>query len=1111
MCRTLLSLLTAAFVVSVAGCGSAQSQPNGGASERKEERRTKSLDLSYIPSDCFAALIVHPQQMRKTPALAPMTSMVLRWFDSMASQQMKNTPSLASMSKTDLFLSPGFTFFMGSFVLSGVVEPPTIEQEIVLLGPSGPEEELPSNSFPITPTGIFRFAEPFDSKFRELLRQEMGEVRYRGETYYGGKLVAGFYFPNERTLVVSTESNLRKIISGKVARSPLIELLRDADADNHVIGAVVFEPARAALDELSEDMQHWLPGNLDDLTRAPDLMKSATLTARVDGDPLIKLELAASNAASAVKLHELAKKGHDWVRQQYDKNPQAIVEDVPPALVQPLAKFVDQLLDGFGMAKEGHRLVVSLKRPASTADFLERLASERALGWARFRVDAEKRRTDARARAEQQARGPVVVTTTKHGELRERDLNELRTRRRAVSAFLKHATSRAADGPQERQSCETRFPELENWVVVRTWLQARYAAAHGLRVEPAEVDEFLKEQTGKALADPELQALLQKLSLSREALLEELSQQLLSFKAARERSNAAPDVSDADLWECFLRERRTAEIEVVPVEVERFVNDLSVLPSEAALREFFAAYRGRYPDPASPEPGFRQPRRLASAYLHAKACDLAKPDEVTEEEIRRYYGENREDFKRVSSPPVSEEPLLQPASDLPSEPDTEGMPAEQDAKPEDERLPSTNAYEQSSEKTSGASDDPPPRSDGLPAEHNAEPRVQPSPSIDQDGQFSENERLGASGRLSPLPGGPPVDDAKPESVEVPSWFADAIESWGVPQTETEWETPPLDEVRDEIRQWLALETARGRIPSLLDQLALQVESHGKAMIRHEKREIEPPEPPDWAALAREHGLIWGRTELITFREANSLGFGKLGDDGRPFFVTAAFTDPVKYQPRRVFDPASDGWYLVWVTDIEEEHIPHFDEPQAREETARAWRMCKARTLAKAEAIRLAGLARDSEVPLRMLFRDRPDVTVVTPAPFSWLSTSLDRLWSLSVSEVEGIPHAGVGFMRAIFELEEGDVTVVANQPQTVFYVVRLDRFSPSTAKLRAILEIERYRSWHRQTIQDEQSEAWRRRIDRETGYRLIRDPSSPLGFRSGFVVPSVFGPAGPPL
>ena len=67
MRRSLLLALAAAVLLSFAGCRSgSENKTDGGNGSRKRTEEEKSLDLSFIPEDCFFAVVVHPKRIMES-------------------------------------------------------------------------------------------------------------------------------------------------------------------------------------------------------------------------------------------------------------------------------------------------------------------------------------------------------------------------------------------------------------------------------------------------------------------------------------------------------------------------------------------------------------------------------------------------------------------------------------------------------------------------------------------------------------------------------------------------------------------------------------------------------------------------------------------------------------------------------------------------------------------------------------------------------------------------------------------------------------------------------------------------------------------------------------
>ncbi len=154
-------------------------------------------------------------------------------------------------------------------------------------------------------------------------------------------------------------------------------------------------------------------------------------------------------------------------------------------------------------------------------------------------------------------------------------------------------------------------------------------------------------------------------------------------------------------------------------------------------------------------------------------------------------------------------------------------------------------------------------------------------------------------------------------------------------------------------------------------------------------------------------------------------------------------------------------YVYWKVDDQADHIPELDEPGVREQTIEAWKTQQAIPKAKERAEELAKQIKESEKPFAEAFGDvkvtdaegAETITTQLTAPFSWLQTSsapspnpfaqqnsLPRL-----SSITGVEKAGMEFMETVFEkMENGEIGVVPNADQSVFYVVQVTDREPAT-------------------------------------------------------------------
>ena len=113
----------------------------------------------------------------------------------------------------------------------------------------------------------------------------------------------------------------------------------------------------------------------------------------------------------------------------------------------------------------------------------------------------------------------------------------------------------------------------------------------------------------------------------------------------------------------------------------------------------------------------------------------------------------------------------------------------------------------------------------------------------------------------------------------------------------------------------------------------------------------------------------------------------------------------------------------------------------------AWKMIQARKLALAEANKYAEEANRRQSTLKEIFQLRPNMTVKDAGPFHWLSVGNmpmgDSMQQYTqITQVPGLDFAEVAFMRTVFSTEQGKTAVAFNQPETIAYVVQIEKIEP---------------------------------------------------------------------
>ena len=138
---------------------------------------------------------------------------------------------------------------------------------------------------------------------------------------------------------------------------------------------------------------------------------------------------------------------------------------------------------------------------------------------------------------------------------------------------------------------------------------------------------------------------------------------------------------------------------------------MTLLPE---VKQLYEDGKDRYPDPTSPEPGFKRRKEIAFAYLKIedeRFLEKAKA-EVSEEDIKKHYEENKDDFKVPELPPAEEEkpkakPEAKPDEDPEAKPKAKSADSDaEDDVPNKEESPKSPATDENTERAPTAKDGP---------------------------------------------------------------------------------------------------------------------------------------------------------------------------------------------------------------------------------------------------------------------------------------------------------------------------------------------------------------------------------------------------------------------
>jgi hypothetical protein len=662
------------------------------------------------------------------------------------------------------------------------------------------------------------------------------------------------------------------------------------------------------------------------------------------------------------------------------------------------------------------------------------------------------------------------VARWKGGEIRERGIDRAVTMTGVVNRFLGEAVMASGRDPAQAPA----FP-MDEEAVVRTMLMAEEARKAGIVVSDAAVNGFLDRITNYQVRAEQFDQIMQSLEgigggVSQGDLFDALRNILLA-DSMQGLVQGGLFVGDPPglRWDYFRRLEESATIETVGIDV-RSVADEVPLPQTAVLRAFYEKHKNDLPDPASDQPGFREPHRARVEYVVAPRDVFVEEisKEVSEEDIAEFYEKNKATmFRAQAKPPVTAPAAGTPAAETPA---TETPAAETPAA----ETPATEAP---------ATETPSPAADAPAVDPPADPPADPaaeSPAAGGD-DAQEPPAEGAAVARGPFrsvsfqapdePAAPAAASEPPIAVDpvpAPAAGTEAPAAPAVPPAadpgavvvDDPAQFEPLDAVRERIRTQIARERAEAKVDIIFDRLSADVagynESYALWQAREKARGIEPPKPPDVEAIAKVQGLVGTRSELwseLDAREAGGIGTSgtmvrdpssRFGVREMPWVAMVYGQSSPGVRPMRTSDREGNR-YLSWRVEDRPEFTPSFE--QAREAVEKAWRIVEGRAAARAKAEALAAKAAGAE-SLEGAIAGDASLQVVKAGPFFWINPQAAMMGMVQISQPTGIVIPGDEFMAKVFSLRPGEVGVAFNEPKTVCYCIRLIDVEPPEETLK---------------------------------------------------------------
>jgi hypothetical protein len=670
---------------------------------------------------------------------------------------------------------------------------------------------------------------------------------------------------------------------------------------------------------------------------------------------------------------------------------------------------------------------------------------------------------------------PVVVSTSKYGKLTQNDLAIMRQDRMRAHAVLQMMLVKLFPpqiGSQISQTCqqfvENTLGKNTNEDIVMSWLKAKRAEEIGMTISNDIINEFLKSYpmdfarsypqllnyvSENSIATQDIAAMINQQNLSQNQFFDILREDLRAQKLTQIFFMSLQGVTPAQRWEYFCQTRKQASVELIPVEVSQFLDQVKT-PSDDELKAYFEKYKDKLPNPSSPEPGFRVPHKIDVQYFKADLAKFSDPATITDEEFKNAYEKNRTYFDQLEkeeSKALTPEKKGEQDKEKTTEPEKkESTPAAE--KPADMQKPADQpgAEPQKSTKEDTKKEDAK-KSSAL----NRGPFSLASMAAEADkpADAAKDEKPAAA---EPKTEKPAPDAAKAEkpAAEPNTEKSDAEgqKTEKPAENQAEKTEKPISSLSEKVRQRIRAQVAAEKIQKIFLQLQRTMEDNGKKWHKYQAdkmHQIKTPAPPslDFEALAKQYGLTAEQTGLISSQEVKKFDIGSsVAMEGIVPFASAAFKPSLTSFKPEISQDIEGNFYLYWKVEDAPEAAPSWDDKNVRQEVLHAWKLSQARALALKQAESMVETASKTGATLKGSFPDLPEDRIISPPPSSMLTEgSVPRGSSPQpprLSEVEGVPLVGLEFMHAVFNLDINQIGVAMNMPKTVVYVVQLIKYSP---------------------------------------------------------------------
>ncbi|HEY1602390.1 MAG TPA: DUF1559 domain-containing protein [Pirellulales bacterium] len=236
------------------------------------------LDLSYITDDTIAAVVLHPRQALTSPS--------------------------AQAMPIEVIVAAGKQY-MG-------IDPLEIEQVVGIVSVA---EALEGGEPGVG--AILRFAKPYDPEaVVATLGAGTAEATHAGKRYRSAAQPSGFslFLPDERTVVIATEPQMKKMLTASKVDTPLTKLLQAADTSQTAVAVLDFAAVRPLVLMGMQNLPP-VPEPYRPFLKTPELVNWVQVSLDLQTEMELAVKVGAQDAKAAANLKDLAERAKKLAQQ----------------------------------------------------------------------------------------------------------------------------------------------------------------------------------------------------------------------------------------------------------------------------------------------------------------------------------------------------------------------------------------------------------------------------------------------------------------------------------------------------------------------------------------------------------------------------------------------------------------------------------------------------------------------------------------------------------------------------------------------------------------------------------------------------------------------------